>query len=302
MKITILHHDLEPAESKLRDLFEDRGVIVDLVDVRDADFDLLKGSDLIINRVYSSVASRDYASVVETLSLLKKLESSGVECLNSYIASLYEYSKFDAYKVLSEQGVLTPSSIFVDFEDNIDSVCGKAVEELGMPIVIKRNCGGRSQDISRVNSEKELNKVLREKFESAKENGYGGGFILQEFIRSSRDFDCRLGVINGEFSFSYKRSLISYNSKDKWLASIGKGSVMGNYDALDVEVKLALEVNDVTKCTFSESDVIFTEDGPCVIEINPIPGYDIDDEHDMTNLQKFVEFVVNKFAMLEVSV
>ena len=116
MKIIILHHDLEPEEIKIKEILEQKGFLAELKDIRDVDIEEIEGNSVVLNRVYASVANRDFSSIEKTLDLLKKLEAKGIPCINSYFTSLYDYNKFEAYKKLKENGILTPETILVDSE------------------------------------------------------------------------------------------------------------------------------------------------------------------------------------------
>ena len=291
--IAILHHDLEPAEIKFKELFLNKGCNVSLFDIRFVNEKDLKNFDFVFNRVYSSVASRDYETLSKTLKLLRKLEKKGVICVNSYLASKADYSKYELYKLLVKNNVYTPETFFVKTDKEISTVSKKALSKLSFPIVVKRNCGGKSYEVKRVYSEKELLSALREMFDLAKKQNYLGGLLIQEFVPSIRDHDCRVAISNNNFLYSYARTFISRNSEDKWLASTSGGSYEVNYDSTFEEISLAKKANKAINCLFSESDVIMTKNGPCIIEINPSAGYFVESEDDLNRMEAIVQSFLN---------
>ena len=293
MKIAIIHHDIEPPEVKFKELFEQRGCIVDFFDIRRlSDVETLLHYGLVFNRVYSSVSSRDSAVLEKTLSLLSYLEKNGVECVNSYTASLVDYSKFELYKMLSANGVNTPSTIFINSVNDISSLGKRGIEDFGLPLVVKRNCGGKSYEVTKVYSFKELKSTLKKMFELAKKEGYNKGFILQEFVKSCRSHDCRLGVLRGEHIFAYSRTLIKRNSEDLWMASTSGGSIELPYSPTTEEKEIALKANKVINSAYSESDIISTDEGPCVIEVNLSPSYFIDSIEDIERMAQIVDRLI----------
>ena len=100
MKIAILHHDLEDSEKKMQELLVEGGILVKMLDVREASIEDFYDVSFVLNRVYASVANRDYSSISKTLALLKALEEKNIKCLNSYLTTFYDYSKYDSYKNL----------------------------------------------------------------------------------------------------------------------------------------------------------------------------------------------------------
>lgn len=303
MKIAILHHDIEPPEIKFLDFFKKKKILTDLFDVREVSGKELLQYDLVFNRVYSSVASRDFEVLEKTLNLLKFLEKKRINCINSYSASLADYSKFELFKALSSKGVKTPPTIFVGSKKEIPKASKKAIKEFGFPIVVKRNCGGKSYEVNRVHSAEELDMTIKKMFDVAENEGYKAGFILQKFIQSVREHDCRVAVLNGKFIFSYGRSYISRNSKDKWISSTSGGSYEFDYLASESEIELAIQANLAIGAKFSESDVILTKDGPYIIEVNPTPGYFIDSIDDLNRMEIIVDNLLstsltNKFNLV----
>ena len=138
MSIVILHHDLEPTEKRLEELFKDREIDVNMFDVRDVDISDFVDADLVLNRVYASVANRDYASIDRTLNLIQKLEEQGLNCLNSYMTSLFDYNKFESYIAMKNSGIKTPKTRFVKNQTNISDLFEDISYEFTFPIIIKR--------------------------------------------------------------------------------------------------------------------------------------------------------------------
>ena len=291
MRVVILHHDLEESEERMADLFRNKGYNVLLVDIRDAELTDFEGIDLVLNRVYASVANRDYPSIPKTLSLLKKLEERNIRCINSYKTSLYDYSKYDAFKLTKKLEMPTPKTIFINDKAKIEEIVSKAMGDFNFPMIVKRNTGGRGKDISRVDNKKELIQNLKEKFYSIEEDNYAGGFIIQEFIVPTKDHDCRMGVANGKFIFSYGRTLISSNSKDKWLASQSNGSKECLYEASKDEEKLGEDSSNAIGAEFNEIDMAFGEDQKMIIiENNPTPNFMFPEDEDL--LENFVNSII----------
>jgi len=291
MRIVIIHHDLEESEEKMAESFIKKGFSVMLLDVRRAELKDFEGVDLVLNRVYASVANRDYPSIPRTLVLLKKLESNGIRCINSYITSLYDYSKYDTFKLTKKLKMPTPETIFINNKDKIQEISEQSIKKFGFPMIVKRNTGGRGKDISRVDNKKDLIKDLKNKFYSVEEDNYTGGFIIQEFIVPTKDHDCRMGVANGKFIFSYGRTLISSNSKDKWLASQANGSKECLYEATKDQEILGENSTNAIGAEFNEIDMAFGENQEMVIiENNPTPNFMFPEDDDL--LENFVNSII----------
>ena len=293
MKIAILHHDLEDSEKKMQELLVEGGILVKMLDVREASIEDFYDVSFVLNRVYASVANRDYSSISKTLALLKALEEKNIKCLNSYLTTFYDYSKYDSYKLFKENNIATPETLFIDSEENILEIANEAIEKFGLPLVVKRNTGGRGKDISRVDASEDLIEDLKKKFKTAEEEKYGGGFIIQELIKSAKSHDMRIGVFNGKFTFSFGRTLIPGDSETNWLASMSNGSEAVQCDASDSQKELAENVTNLIGARFNEVDILFSEEGPIIIENNPTPNYTTS-EKGVKRIKTFVECLKNE--------
>src|SRR3989344_3784741 len=297
MRIVILHHDLERSEEKLQELLVKEGITPHLIDIRKASLKDFSEANIVMNRVYASVANRDFPSIEKTLSLLKTLEERGIQCLNSYTTSIYDYNKYKSYVLMKSYNLPTPATLFLDTTEDIDMVSDEAERHFGLPLVIKRNTGGRGKDISKVSTKEECIRVLRMKFESAEKENYRGGFVVQEFIKPSRNHDCRVCIWEGEFLYSFGRTLIPYESEDKWLASISRGSLQIDYLAEEPEIKICIEACELLGAQINEIDVAFNENGPVIIENNPTPTYNVDDPRDVDVLKKYVRGIIARSGL-----
>ncbi|HSR15664.1 MAG TPA: hypothetical protein VLL51_07920, partial [Gemmatimonadales bacterium] len=104
---------------------------------------------------------------------------------------------------------------------------------------------------------------------------YPGHWIVQEYARSNRDYDCRVAVGAGEILYAFGRSLVRGNDADPepWLASVSRGSSMFSYQPSSAEIELAIRASQVVEVDLNELDMGFTSRGPVIIEHNPTPQF-----------------------------
>jgi len=274
-KIAILHQELEDQERKMEYLFEKEKNKVQYVDIRKTNLRELKEFDLVINRVFASVANRNYLDNIKTLKLLKKLEEKGVSCINSYYTTKCDYSKYFSYKEMRKNNIKTPKTFFIKDKNRIEKALDFAQKnsfKKNKPIVLKRNIGGRGKDIHLIESKEKLENILLEKLEN-KEN-YQGGYILQEYIESILPYDYRISTINGKIIYSITRSFIKDEESGKeWISSMSLGSEEKIINPPEEIKKLAIEATKTIKGFFNDVDIIVGEEGPYIIENNPTPNF-----------------------------
>lgn len=280
MKIAILHQDLEWAEKEMQHQFLQKGVEVKLFNINTiTEKEILNYADgqelKVINRVYASVANRNYKSNLHALDLLAKFEKRGILCVNSFQTSLFDYDKFKAFQHLKNLGVSTPKTILLkEDSDKTRLIIASFIEKYGFPLILKRNMGGRGKGMKLLNNYAELDKALKFNFSDEQKQIYDYGFVLQEFISSSKNHDVRIGILNNQVVSVMARTLISLNSEKPWLASVSLGSKsLNNYEPSPEEIEIAKKATVAIGATFNIVDLMLTDKGPCIIENNPTPQY-----------------------------
>jgi RimK family alpha-L-glutamate ligase len=272
MKIAILHQDLEYQEKVIKEKLEEEGFPTDLIDVRKTTSKELSNYSLILNRVFASVANRNYEDNLRTLDLLKKTTTKSI---NSYFTSKCDYSKYFASTVLDEKEIRNPKTTLLKSAKEIKQGLLFA-KKCGYPIVLKRDIGGRAKEIFLIENESKLESKLNYLFQSS--NEYKGGYILQKKINSIYDHDYRVGVINGKIIFCNTRSIVADEEGKKWITSASNGSIVLNIKTPPEIGKIAIESSKAIQATMNEVDIIVDENGPVIIENNPTPNYTITSE------------------------
>lgn len=291
MNIAILHQDLEWSETKIKEEFEKQNISTVLVSINNEKvFDLCKHSDLVLNRVYASVANRNYSDIKKTLNLLDSLEKNEALCINSYETSLADYSKYYSYLKMKEAGVSTPETKLISEIPTIDELKQYVEYVNGFPLIIKRDTGGRGEDVVKIDFFEDLVSELNKRFSKEYIPKYSGNHIIQEFIKQNKEYDCRVCIVNGEFSHSTKRSLLSTNGEEKWLASSSRGSVEKTHIPSNKEIDIAIKASQSIGANFNEVDLAFSHKGLFIIENNPTPNYV---EADRERVSRFVSCLLN---------
>lgn len=295
-KIVILHEDLEWGEKELKRLFERKHVSVSLVDVRSLPFPpskLLLDCSLILNRVYPSVANRDYGNVKKAIRVVDWLETKDLTVVNSGSASKADYSKYWACKFLEKKGILTPKTYMVKPKTKINSVLAK----IGFPAVIKRDCVGRAFDLAIAFNLFQANKEIERRFSDA---SYSGGIIVQEFVKSVNDYDIKVCIVGGENLVSaYKRTLIRHSmGKQKWAGILSRGSKILPFDFVPEKLlNTAFKASKALKADVNDMDIVEGKKGFYIIENNLTPGFSSENEETKVykKPEKIAEYIYQKY-------
>ncbi len=190
--------------------------------------------------------------------LAKRLEKMGLKLFNSSKAIEICDSKALTYIEL-ENKVPMPKTIAVPMTyrnigyNNTDFVYD-AVKKLGLPVVIKECYGSFGQQVymaENINDALNIVKNTREPL------------IFQEFIAESRGRDIRINMVGGKAVTAMMR----YNESD-FRANITNGGSMIPYTPDERETAIAEKVCEILELDFGGVDILFSERGPLVCEVN----------------------------------
>jgi hypothetical protein len=155
---------------------------------------------LLFNRISASAYLREHTQgIFFTRNFLEHLETSGTRVINGSVAFGYEISKAAQLTLLRSLGAPFPRSRVVNSLDQLT----RNANDIGFPIIIKPNIGGRGTGIIRINSAKELDQGI--------EGGQIGlgidhTALVQEFIPARDGHITRVETLGGKFLYAMKVS------------------------------------------------------------------------------------------------
>ncbi len=164
----------------------------------------------------------------------------------------YESNKFYSMKVLAENGVKVPDSVYTLSPD----AAVEAAEKLGYPIIMKTIGGGGGQGVMRATSENELKPVM----DTMK--AFEQDICLQEY-KEHDGTDNRIIVI-GDQLVGYQRS----SAGDEWRSNISGGGDRRKAEITEEIEESATRSAKALGFDICGCDIIDIEDGVYVLEVN----------------------------------
>lgn len=212
------------------------------------------------------------------LDLLRAIEEYNVKLINSRETLEVASDKFLTSLILEKKDIPTPKTIVC--EDPGDAIT--AFEELGEDIVLKPLYGSRGVGITRINDRGFAENVIHALGQ------LNEIFYLQEFIEHYNR-DIRILVLGDEAIAGM------YRVSDNWKTNIHAGAKMEQI-ALTPELKeLAIKAAKATKTEIAGVDIVESEKGYLVLEINSIPGFTALQKVTNVNLaEEIIKFFLNK--------
>lgn len=212
-------------------------------------FDSLDG---VIPRI--GATATDYGAAI-----LKQLECMGIPTLTKSASLLTARDKLRCLQTLAAEGIGVPKTLMVNFiEPDVELI----KEILQEPLIIKLTESTHgigvilSPDYKNAESILETLYKLREKV------------ILQKFIAEANGADVRAFVVGGKVVASMKRQ----SKPGEFRSNIHRGAEGKPEPLTPEEMEIALKAVKIVDLEVAGVDIIRTDEGPMIMEVNASPG------------------------------
>jgi len=237
--------------------------------------DLLEDANAIIIR---PIGRGSIEELVFRMDLLHRLERGGLYIINPPKAIEHCVDKYSVLSVLEESGVPVPQTAATE---NVTQAL-KAFDELGNDAIVKPIFGSRGEGTTRI-VDKEIAST------AFKAIAFNHGVIyLQEFVDHGFS-DLRAFVLGERVIAAMKRTASS------WKTNYSQGA-KPEFISLDKPLDdLALKSAKAVGCKLAGVDILETEKGPIVVEVNSQPGWKgLQSVTNFSIADRVVEFVLSE--------
>jgi len=211
------------------------------------------------------------------LDLLSAMEEYGIRLMNSRNSLEISSDKFLTSVYLERYKIPTPKTVICENPDEALA----SFEDLGGDVVIKPLYGSKGIGISRLTDKGFAENVI---YSLAELNQI---FYLQEFVEH-QNRDIRVLVLGN------KAIAGMYRVSDSWKTNIHAGAHMEPIELTKELRTIAIKSAQVTKTEIAGVDIIETEKGFQVLEVNSIPGFTaLQKVTDINLTSEIIEFFLN---------
>ena len=250
--------------AKFRELYS---LLLEAAEKRGIALELKKGHDIISAIGDGFEPLPDFAIFWDKdVYLAELLEESGVRLFNTSRAIDLCDNKAKTYMELVKGGVAVPDTVIAPktFEGlgyTDMTFLDKAIERLGLPVIIKEAYGSFGQQVYLAQSRDDAVNIIK---------GIGHkDFVMQKFISESEGRDLRINVVGGKVIATMYR----YNDND-FRSNISNGGSMKAYEPTSEQKEIAIKAAEVLGLDFAGVDLMFGEKGkPIVCEVNSNPHF-----------------------------
>ncbi|CAL7962228.1 putative alpha-L-glutamate ligase [Alphaproteobacteria bacterium] len=191
--------------------------------------------------------------------LLRQFRALGAFCLNDDSAIVDSRNKLKCLQILAEKGIDMPVTTFASSlrsSKHLISIVG------GTPLIVKVLEGTQGRGVVLVENHKAAESVISA-FKSTKTN-----VLVQEFIKEAYGKDIRCFVVDGKVVASMQREATDGDFR----ANLHLGGVGFAIKLTKQERKMAVNAAKIIGLKVAGVDMIRSNTGPKVLEVNSSPG------------------------------
>ena len=208
--------------------------------------------DAVIPRIGASVTFFGCAVV-------RQFEMMGVFTITTSDAIQRSRDKLRSFQRLSRAGIGMPKTVFTNYSRDVEEV----LEHVGgVPVVIKLLEGTQGLGVVLAETKNAAESVL-EAF-----NGLAARFVVQEFIKEAKGADIRALLVDGQVVGAMKRQ----GKEGEFRSNLHRGGTAEVVKLSEAELKLAMGAARILKLPVCGVDMLQSNRGPLLLEVNSTPG------------------------------
>lgn len=233
----------------------------------------LEGFDAIIPRIANYMTRYGCA-------IVRQLEMQGVWTASSSIAITRARDKLRSAQIMAKAGVDTPKTLVSRNTADIDDL----LDQIGLPVIIKLATSTHGNGVVLADTKKAARSALQAFYLY---NEDGTNILLQEFVKESAGSDIRAFVVGNRVVASMKRQSLD----DDFRSNLHKGGGAVSVKLTPDERRMAIRAARSMGLHIAGVDIMRSERGPLVLEVNASPGFGIEKVTGRDVASKIIEYV-----------
>jgi ribosomal protein S6--L-glutamate ligase len=266
MKIAILSRNPNLYSTRrLKEAGEEKGHEVDIIDTLHCYMDITRsrptvrydGAEL---PMYDAVIPRIGSSITfYGTSVVRQFEVMGTFSINESVAISRSRDKLRSLQLLSRKGIGLPRTGFASKPDNVKDLIKNVG---GAPLVIKLLEGTQGIGVVLADTNKAAESII-EAFMGLKAN-----ILVQEYVKEAGGADIRCLVVGGKVVAAMKRQ----GAEGEFRSNLHRGGSAEIVKLSKLERETAVNAAKVMGLNFCGVDLLQSQNGPMVMEVNSSPG------------------------------
>lgn len=233
---------------------------------------ILKRYDVVIPRIGASITNYG-------LAMLRQFETLGTYSLNSSNAIANSRDKLLAHQLLTRGKIAMPRTAFGHSPGSTKDLISIVN---GAPLIVKLLQGSQGESVVLAETNKAAQAVIQAF------RGLGANFIVQEFEKESSGRDVRAMVLGNKVIAAMERR----GEPGEFRSNIHQGGKGYIVKLTSEERKIAIKAAKILGLKFAGVDMLRTDEGPKILEVNSSPGLEGIEGLTKKNIAKeVIEFI-----------
>lgn len=233
----------------------------------------LPGYDAIVPRIANSMTRYGCA-------IVRQFEMQGAWTASSSIAISRSRDKLRSQQILTKAGIDTPKILVSRNTADIDDL----IEQIGLPVIIKLATSTHGNGVVLAETKKAAKSALQAFYLY---NEDGTNILLQEYVKESAGTDIRAFVVGSRVVASMKRQSLD----DDFRSNLHKGGEGTSVKLTAEEKRIVVKAAKVMGLHVAGVDLMRSERGPLVLEVNASPGFGIEKVTGRNVAEKIIEYI-----------
>lgn len=288
MKIAILSNGPGNYSTKrLKEEAEKRGHEVKVVKYKDCYVSIEPNKNLVF---YKGEPLEHFDAIIPRIAthmtnygcmIVRQLEMQGEYTLSRSLAITRARDKLRSMQLLAKNNIDIPKTVVSRDSGDIDQL----LDQLdGAPVIIKLASGTHGNGVVLAETKKAAKSTLQAFYLA---NETGTNILLQEFVKESAGTDIRAFVVGSKVVASMKRQSLD----DDFRSNLHKGGSGTPIKLTPQEEKVAVQSAKAMGLSVAGVDIMRSERGPLVLEVNASPGFGIEKVTGRNVAAKMIEYV-----------
>ncbi len=199
------------------------------------------------------------SSLDTEITFLKQFELEKVKVMNGYLSIKRAKNKLRTAQLLSKNGIPIPDTIVVRKLEYIDNAISKVG---GYPVILKTPFGTYGSGVVIVESKRSLLSALSTVWND-------DILLIQRYVAEANGKDYRVFVLGNDIVGAMERSA----REGEFRSNLHLGGTASVVDLTEEEKRVAVESAKALGLQMAGVDLLRSNDGPVVMEVNGNPGF-----------------------------
>lgn len=194
-------------------------------------------------------------------SIIRQFELNGHLVINGYLGVHRAKNKIRTLQLLDHFNLPMPKTVVLFGSEHVE----KMLKGFSFPVVVKAAYGSGGTGIFIAESKRSVMPIIEYLL---KEGDKKDPIKIQEYIKESKGKDLRLFVVGKKMVAAMQRSA----KKGEFRANFHQGGSVKGIKPTEEEINLAIKATRHMGLNIAGVDILRTQNGPVIIEVNSCPG------------------------------